>query len=123
MPSASLRPCRHLGCKALVRGGGYCDAHKAEASNWSKREARVGSTTARGYGYRWQKLRELVLARDCGLCQCDDCKSLGRVRPATEVDHRISKARGGTDALDNLRAINVDCHRAKTAREARRKMK
>lgn len=117
MPAASLHPCRHRGCKALVRGSGYCDAHRAESSNWSKREDRKGSTTARGYGYRWQKLREVVLARDCGVCRCDECKALGRVRAATEVDHIIAKKHGGTDDMLNLRAINSDCHKAKTARE------
>ncbi|MDF3837140.1 HNH endonuclease [Cupriavidus basilensis] len=120
MPPASLRPCRHRGCKALVRGGGYCEAHKAESSNWSKGEARKGSTTARGYGYRWQRLREFILARDCGICQCEECKALGRVRIATEVDHRVPKAEGGTDDPENLRAINADCHKAKTGREGRR---
>ena len=71
-----------------------------------------GSTTERGYGQRWRVLRLLVMERDKWLCQCDLC--LGgrlRVRPATECDHRIPKSRGGTDALDNLRAVSKACHK------------
>lgn len=67
-----------------------------------------------------------ILKRDCGLCQCEECKSLHRLLPATQVDHRINKAewlrqRGslaGVDDDSNLRAINKDCHKRKTAREA-----
>ncbi|WP_247360100.1 HNH endonuclease signature motif containing protein [Ralstonia pseudosolanacearum] len=42
------------------------------------------------------------------------------MRLATEVDHIVPKARGGTDDDDNLQAINVECHRAKTVRERRK---
>jgi len=38
---------------------------------------------------------------------------------AHEVDHIIPKAQGGTDDPGNLRAINRDCHRAKTQKEAK----
>lgn len=45
------------------------------------------SSTARGYGYRWQKAREGHL-RNNPLCVM--CKELdGRANPATVVDHRI----------------------------------
>ena len=48
------------------------------------------------------------------------------MRPASEVDHKVNKARakklGWTDAQieadDNLAAINKDCHRLKTQLEA-----
>jgi len=62
----------------------------------------------------------LILKRDRYLCQCDECKRTGRVLPATEVDHRIPKAEGGSDAPANLSAINVDCHKSKTAKESAR---
>lgn len=69
-----------------------------------------------------------VLERDGGVCQCETCKLIDRVRLATEVDHIISKAEwlrihGSLDGVDddsNLQAINADCHKAKTAREAAR---
>jgi len=72
------------------------------------------SPEARGYGRAWRRLREVILARDAGLCQCPDCKRLGRLKPATQVDHVIPKAQGGTDDLGNLRAINADCHKRVT---------
>lgn len=77
-----------------------------------------GSRQERGYGAAWEQTRKRILSRDCGLCQCDDCKALTRVRVATEVDHRVPKAQGGTDDDGNLQAINRDCHKLKTAREA-----
>ena len=36
---------------------------------------------------------------------------------AKEVDHIITKAKGGTDDPDNLQSLCVQCHREKTARE------
>jgi 5-methylcytosine-specific restriction protein A len=62
----------------------------------------------------------LILKRDRYLCQCEECRRTGRVLPATEVDHRISKAEGGSDDPANLAAINTDCHRKKTATESAR---
>lgn len=60
----------------------------------------------------------MVLMRDGGLCQ--PCRRDGRVTPATEVDHIVPKAEGGTDSHDNLQAICTACHREKTQQEATR---
>ena len=68
----------------------------------------------RGYGAAWKRLRVLILARDCGLCQCTECKTLGRLKPATQVDHILPKSKGGTDEMGNLQAIAADCHQRKT---------
>ena len=76
-----------------------------------------GNTHARGYGQAWRLLRAAVLKRDGYLCQCSACKASGRVRVASEVDHIVPKAQGGTDALDNLQAINTQCHRDKGYRD------
>jgi 5-methylcytosine-specific restriction enzyme A len=76
-----------------------------------------GTTTERGYGYAWQKLRIRILERDHGLCQV--CAAQGRVSIARDVDHIVNKAQGGTDAESNLQAICPPCHTAKTARESR----
>lgn len=83
------------------------------------------SRHARGYGTAWDKLRLTILARDCGLCQCSECKAAKRLKTATEVDHRISKANwqkqhgtlDGVDDPSNLQAINTDCHKRKTSQE------
>lgn len=72
----------------------------------------------RGYGAAWDKIRIVVLRRDNGLCQCTECQG-GKLKLtlATEVDHIIPKAKGGTDDMDNLQAINTECHKRKTAEE------
>jgi len=72
----------------------------------------------RGYGSSWDRLRIAVLKRDNGLCQCSDCQG-GKIRLtiANEVDHIVPKAKGGTDDMSNLQAINSVCHKAKTASE------
>lgn len=119
MARRSLFPCRHRGCAALVRSPGYCNKHAGEAVGW-KRDHLRGNRRQRGYGPEWDRLRLLILKRDRYLCQCDECRRTGRVLPATEVDHRIPKAEGGTDDPGNLGAINVDCHKRKTAQESAR---
>lgn len=76
------------------------------------------STTARGYGWAWQKQRERILKRDAGLCQ--PCMRRGHVTPnCRAVDHITNKAQGGGDNDENLQTICPPCHKAKTAAEAR----
>ncbi len=76
---------------------------------------KLASTTARGYGHEWSKLRLLVLKRDKGLCQ--HCIRDGQVVKAKEVDHIVPKYQGGPDDLGNLQSLCVPCHRTKTAFE------
>lgn len=118
MPST---PCRAKGCAGLVNSRlkkGYCDqhAHLRTQSNWTKHQQRHGTTTERGYGYAWQKRRAEVLQRDNHLCQV--CLAKGYFTPATEVDHVINKASGGTDDIENLQAICHVCHKSKTQTES-----
>ena len=61
-------------------------------------------------------MRKHVLSRDKGLCQV--CLAAGKYRPATQVDHILPKACGGTEVEGNLQAIGRACHPAKTAGEA-----
>ena len=73
------------------------------------------SPASRGYGNEWVKLRKLVMQRDKGLCQCDKCQGGKlRVTAATDCDHIVSKANGGTDDLSNLRALSKECHQRVT---------
>lgn len=81
------------------------------------------SRQQRGYGAAWDRLRKQILERDNYLCQCDQCEGgVKRVTSASEVDHKVSKAKakqlGWTtdqiDSTDNLRAINSECHKRKT---------
>lgn len=115
MPPKAKRPCRVPLCPGKTsHSHGYCEAHALLAIGWNNPER--GTAEQRGYDWRWRKLAMAVLKRDRHLCQCEDCN--GRRLPATEVDHKTPKSRGGTDDLDNLQAINTDCHRRKSQREA-----
>ena len=76
------------------------------------------SSASRGYGYAWQKARERVLLRDCGLCV--PCREQGRTTPAQAVDHKVPKFEGGGDDDLNLQAICDPCHVEKTAAESKR---
>lgn len=114
------RPCREWGCPNLVKSRsqkGYCDNHASKRSNWNKRPERTGSTTERGYGHAWRKLRKQVLERDSYLCV--QCSKTGRVAEATDVDHIKAKVHGGIDDLDNLQSLCSPCHKEKTAKEGR----
>lgn len=85
---------------------------------WSKL-----SRQERGYGAAWDKVRKVVLARDCGLCQV--CAKAARVTPAKAVDHIVSKAKGEKlqwsqariDDPSNLQSICDPCHAAKSLKE------
>lgn len=120
MPQRPQRPCRHKGCRNLHRNAnGYCDEHQTDAKAWVRKKSTQETTTQRGYGWKWQKLRERILERDGHLCQV--CLKAGRVKIGTEVDHKINKAQGGADDPSNLQAICHDCHEAKTQQESRRR--
>lgn len=111
-------PCREWQCPNLVKSRsqkGYCDEHASKRSGWNRRVDRTGSTTERGYGYAWQKLRKLILQRDKYLCVL--CKEQGRLTEATDVDHKLNKAKGGTDDWDNLQSLCGPCHKIKTSTE------
>lgn len=71
--------------------------------SWSKE-----SSSSRGYGAAWRKMRLRVLARDKYLCVI--CKK----SEAKEVDHIKEKAKGGTDDIENLQSLCVQCHKDKT---------
>ncbi|MFS8372417.1 HNH endonuclease [Xanthomonas campestris] len=69
-------------------------------------------------GRPWRRKRDAIMKRDKYLCV--PCGAAGRLAPAEEVDHVIPQAEGGTGADDNLQAICVECHIAKTKAEAAR---
>ena len=70
-----------------------------------------GSSAARGYDSRWQKARATYL-RHHPLCVM--CAELGRVEPATVVDHKVPHR--GDAALfwdhDNWQGLCETCHNA-----------
>ena len=50
---------------------------------------------------------------------CKHCVAEGRVTAATEVDHVVPLHQGGADDESNFQSLCNDCHKAKTAQEAR----
>jgi len=117
MPHQAKSICRKAGCNHLLDKPGYCQIHGTLASGWYVTSR--ATSTQRGYGAHWRKLREQTLERDRGLCQ--PCEAEGRARLATEVDHRVAKSNGGNDELANLQAICRECHRRKTAADRRQR--
>lgn len=102
MVETYLRLCAEPGCPALVRHG-RCQKH-TPPRNETARSLRRGAT-----GWDRQRRNREMLSREpwCGLC--------GRM--ATEIDHVIPLAKGGTDATANLQPLCASCHKAKTGRE------
>jgi 5-methylcytosine-specific restriction protein A len=66
------------------------------------------SPSRRGYDAAWGNARRLKLATD-PFCEAPGCDSV-----ATEVDHVVSMARGGTHDPTNLKSLCKPCHSRKT---------
>lgn len=114
MPLRPNHPCTFRGCGKLTRNpDGRCDEHPKEA--WVKRPDAPKRVTGR----RLQQAREALFRAKplCVMCQAD-----GRVTLATERDHRVPLAEGGTDDPENIQGLCKDHHRQKTKREAARAM-
>jgi len=94
MPYAPLRPCAMPRCPNLTDRGACCVIHRPAAR-----------------GYAWRKLRTQVLAEEA---RCRACGAPGQ--PADHVDHRLPRARGGTDDRANLQRLCRTCHSRKTVR-------
>lgn len=108
MPHLMPTPCRYPGCPALSHDR-YCDAH-ARATR-REYDARRGSGAERGYGAPWRQLRATILRRD-PVCRWPGCEER-----STDVDHIVSKRRGGSDDPSNLRGLCHSHHSRKTVIE------
>lgn len=90
MPHAPAKPCRHPGCPALNHDG-YCPAHLPLYPAYERRPDSRPSSSRRGYGASWRKIREDVLRahgipRDrWPLYDVDHCPPYD---PTREPDHR-----------------------------------
>lgn len=119
MPSRALKACARSGCGGLTAAR-FCEScvkagHAPSVAPFAPRssEPRL-TTTQRGYGASWRKLRDWILSKEpC----CRPCRQAGRTRLAAAVDHILPKADGGSDDESNLQPICDECHRMKTARE------
>lgn len=92
-----------------VSGKSRCAAHGGGA--WS----RVDPSSKHRYDARWRDRRARALREEptCALCPV----------PATDVDHIIAVADGGTDARENLRGLCNPCHKKHTADQNRQRRK
>lgn len=117
MPIQPARPCNQQGCGELITVGSRCEKHKRESAKGF--DLYRGSSTQRGYGGPWPKLRLRALQRDDYLCQ--PCLlETGRMVPATDVDH-IKRFSGLHDPLrldiTNLVSMCHACHSRKTMQQ------
>ena len=73
------------------------------AAQQRAKDKRRGTTTQRGYGHAWTKLRAKLIAAHpyCAWCGSTDKLS---------VDHIIQRQHGGTDDLSNLRVLCFSCN-------------
>lgn len=104
--------CNHRGCKEIIKHGErYCEAHQQDINQHDKFR---GSSSSRGYDYKWQQFR-LRYLRANQLCL--DCLKIGLVEPAVDV-HHIHKLRDGGKKLDpkNCMALCHECHAVRTNR-------
>jgi 5-methylcytosine-specific restriction protein A len=113
MPRQAPRPCSAPGCPALVTAGAYCPDHAPQYV--SPHEAGRGTASQRGYGARWRRLRQMVLAT-YPICAdpYGEHRATGQVVAATDVDHITARSAGGADTLANLQALCHACHSRKT---------
>ena len=111
MPHAAPHPCNQYGCRAVLpRGTRYCAQHQRAVYQAADRER--GSSTERGYGRQWRKVRAAVLA-DEPLCRM--CAEQGTTMAATEVDHVDGNSSNNDRA--NLRPLCKPCHSRRTLRD------
>lgn len=112
MPSAFHSPCSHPGCPERTKKR-FCDRHYKMYIG--RQDAERGTSSQRGYGATWRKLRTMVLS---GEPLCRQCGTA-----ATEVDHIVPLRLGGTNKIGNLQALCKRCHSRKTAEETFREHK
>jgi 5-methylcytosine-specific restriction endonuclease McrA len=68
-----------------------------------------GTTTRRGYGWTYQRMRPAVFGRTCHICR----------RPGADtIDHLVPLSVGGRSTLENMRPAHRGCNSRKArARE------
>ncbi len=115
MPISPPKPCNQVGCGVLVSDGtARCDLHKRVEARIS--DARRGSASQRGYGYKWQQASKGFLKAH-PLCTRHELR--GDVVAAEVVDH-IVPHRGDMDLFwkrANWQPLCKRCHDIKTAVE------
>ena len=81
-------------------------------------DERRGSSTQRGYDYRWQKFSAIYRDKHP---LCVHCRTAGQIAQAEHVDHITPLCDGGSKyAESNLQSLCERCHASKTRREQTR---
>jgi 5-methylcytosine-specific restriction enzyme A len=109
----ALRPCAEPRCPELVPRG-RCTEHTRKLERPT--EKLRPTAAARGYGSRWQKLRDRFLRKNP---ICVMCKATKRITAANTVDHIIPH-RGDPVLMwdeNNLQALCTTHHNVKTDTE------
>ena len=120
MARKAWKECSHPGCHELTKDR-FCEKHQKEYDEATKvrhqaYDKKRGSSTARGYNYRWKK-RRIVFLRKNPLCV--ECLANGIVKEAKHVDHIIPH-KGDMKLFwdeSNWQSLCAECHSRKTATE------
>jgi 5-methylcytosine-specific restriction protein A len=108
MPTAPLRLCSgKSNCPNRVQRGKCKDCARVS-------EQARGTSTERGYGSAWQRLRDRVRTEEP---LCRRCLAKDLIQATEEVDHIVPKSDGGTDDRANLQGLCKSCHSRKTMTE------
>jgi 5-methylcytosine-specific restriction protein A len=111
MPHAALEFCHHPGCPELAQSGRFCDAHRHDDKQQSRRDLNA----QRLYDRHWQIRRKMQLAAHPW---CEDCLSDSIYERATEVHH---EERHQGDRMKFIRSPLISlckaCHSRRTAKE------
>ena len=108
MPSRPHRQCTYPGCGELtLTKDARCASHPRHVFKSNNEATRIR-------GPELQRLRASLFSQTP---LCVFCKDLGRVTVATERDHIVPLAQGGTDTRDNTQALCAPCHAQKSERE------
>ena len=111
MPTRSPGVCVLPGCPEVAGRGRYCLTHAKAHSK--QQDAQRESANARGYDARWQRIRANYL-QSHPICVDPYRRHVGRVVPATDVDHIVAKKDGGSNIVSNLQPLCHPCHSHKT---------
>ncbi len=109
MPLRPQHPCAHPGCDTLVRGVSKCEVHR------KKDEQVRGTSTERGYDYKWMQKRKNYLAKN-PWCSDPFGDHAGQKVRAMHVDHIERLVDGGADEESNYQGLCKHCHSKKTAK-------
>ena len=107
------KACTWPGCAELTDGG-RCPKHRAQVNH--EVDARRGTAAERGYGARWQRVRDAYLKAHP---LCVKCGELGILKAAADVDHIIPHRGDPVLMWDekNFQSLCKRHHSEKTAAE------